>query len=331
MNRPNIFNYATSELSQDAIICYILEWVKIENKSKNEKLHKLAVNFLDSIFDKFKNITKPNNYKKIDITKQYKNIDVLCVINDKYVIIIEDKINTKNHSNQLERYFNIVKKDFNKAEIMPVYFKTGDQSNYDNVIKNGYKVYSRKDFLNVLDKKNYTNEIIKNYSDYLQNIENEVNSYAILPIDNWHYSSWKGFFIELRKKLGEGNWNYVSNQKGGFLGFWFDFDKNNKCEYAIYLQIDHNLKQITLKLRSNTDTKIEKSIINKWKKHIEYNKDNIIIKKPKVVRAGKKSTTIGVVESEFRITNDNGIININKTVDFIKKIQKIKLDKLKSV
>jgi hypothetical protein len=30
MNKPNIFNYATSELSQDAIICYILEWAKIE-------------------------------------------------------------------------------------------------------------------------------------------------------------------------------------------------------------------------------------------------------------------------------------------------------------
>jgi len=30
MKKPNIFNYATSELSQDAIICYILEWAKKE-------------------------------------------------------------------------------------------------------------------------------------------------------------------------------------------------------------------------------------------------------------------------------------------------------------
>ena len=36
MNKPNLFNYATSELSQDAIICYILEWAKIESKEINE-------------------------------------------------------------------------------------------------------------------------------------------------------------------------------------------------------------------------------------------------------------------------------------------------------
>ena len=331
MNKPNIFDYATSELSQDAVICYILEWAKIENKAENEKLYELAVGFLNSIFDKFKDIKKPNNYQKIDITKQYKNIDVLCVVNNKYAIIIEDKTNTKNHSDQLKRYFEIIEKDFSEAEIMPVYFKTGDQSNYDDVIKKNYKVYTRKDFLSVLENKSYTNEIIENYFDYLQNIENEVNSYATLPIYDWHWNSWKGFFIELNKELKDGYWDYVPNPNGGFLGFWWNWDKNAKDKYDIYLQIDHSLRKVTIKLWSNTDSKIEKSIINKWKKHIEHNKDNIIIKKPSRVRVGKNSTTIGIVENEFRITNNNGIIDINKTINFIKEIQKIKLDKLKSI
>ena len=105
MQKPSIFKYATSELSQDAIICYILEWAKIENKKENEQLHNLAINFIDSLFEKFVDITKPLKYEKIDIKKQYKNIDVLCIINDKYSIIIEDKTNTKNHSDQLKRYF----------------------------------------------------------------------------------------------------------------------------------------------------------------------------------------------------------------------------------
>lgn len=330
MNKPNIFNYATSELSQDAIICYILEWSKIENKAKNEKLHELAVDFLNSIFDKFEDIIKPNNYQKIDITKQYKNIDVLCVVNDKYAIIIEDKTNTENHSGQLKRYFETIEKDFSEVKIMPVYFKTGDQSHYDNVIENGYQVYNRKDFLSVLESKNYTNEILENYFYYLQNIENEISSYAVLPIDDWHWNSWKGFFIELRKKLKDGDWGYVPNPNGGFLGFWWNEDKNNKDKYDIYLQIDHSLKKITIKLWNNAD-KIEQSIIDKWKKHIEYDKNDIVIKKPPRVRVGKNSTTIGIVENEFRITSNNGIIDINKTINFIKEIQKIKLDKLKSV
>ena len=321
MSNPNIFNYATSELSQDAIICYILEWAKTENKVKNNNLHKLAINFIDSIFNKFKDIEKPNKYQEIDIKKQYKNIDILCIINGRYSIIIEDKTNTKNHSGQLKKYFETVNQDFSEMNIMPVYFKTGDQSNYNEIIKNGYEVYARSDFLSILKSEIIQNDIVENYTCFLQNIENEINSYKTLPIDKWYWNSWKGFFIKLREELNTGNWDYVSNRGGGFLGFWWNWDDND--EY-------HILKKITVKLYTKTDAKIEKSIINKWKKHIEYSNDDIFITKPKVVRSGK-SVTIGIVENEFRITNDIGIIDFNKTINFIEKIQKVKLDKFNSV
>jgi len=36
MNKPNLFNYATSELSQDAMICYMLEWAKEDYKKIDE-------------------------------------------------------------------------------------------------------------------------------------------------------------------------------------------------------------------------------------------------------------------------------------------------------
>ncbi len=127
MNKPNIFNYATSELSQDAIICYILEWAKIENKDINEDLYNLGIEFINSLFDNFNQINKPNTYHKIEIKKQYKNIDILCIVNNEYSIIIEDKTNTKNHSDQLKRYFEEIKKDFNKTKILPIYFKTGEK------------------------------------------------------------------------------------------------------------------------------------------------------------------------------------------------------------
>ena len=328
MQKPSIFKYATSELSQDAIICYILEWAKTENKKENEQLHNLAINFIDSLFEKFTDITKPLKYEKIDIKKQYENIDILCIINDKYSIIIEDKTNTKNHSNQLKRYFDKVKVDFRDTEILPIYFKTGDQSNYRNVEDNNYKLYLREDLLKILRLHNTNNDILEDYTNYLQDIDDSIKSYQILPITQWHYNSWKGFFIELRKKLNDGNWDYVSNARGGFLGFWWNLDNND--EYHIYLQIDHSLQKITFKLYTKTETKIEKSIINKWKKSIAYNKNGIIVKKPQVVRTGK-SVTIGILENEFRITDNNKIIDMDRTIDFIHKIEDIKMEKFKSI
>jgi hypothetical protein len=327
--KPNLFKYATSELSQDAIICYILEWAKIENKEKNEKLHNLSISFIDSLFEKFIDIKKPLKYEKIEIKKQYKNIDVLCIINDKYSIIIEDKTNTKNHSDQLKKYFDKVKLDFSDTEILPIYFKTGDQSNYNEVIINNYKLYLRKDFLKVLNSYNdINNDILDDYKDYLQNIDDSIKSYQIQPINKWENSSWKGFFIELKEKLNDGNWGYVSNPSGGFLGFWWNYDNND--EYYIHLQIDHKKKKITFKLSTTTKVKIEKSIIEKWKKSIAYNENGLIIKKPKVVRVGKGGT-IGILENEFRMTDDNGIINMDKTIDFIHIIEKIKLEKFESI
>ncbi len=328
MSNPNIFKYSTSELSQDAIICYILEWAKVERKTINIDLHEIAVSFLDSIFSKFTNIEKPRSYHEIDIKKQYKNIDILCVVNNKYSIIIEDKTNTKNHSGQLKRYFDTVKKDFNETEVMRVYFKTGDQSNYDDVIKNEYEVYSRKDFLDVLNSKLVKNDIVENYTEYLQQIEDEVNSYKILPSNEWGWNSWKGFFIELRKQLNSGNWDYVSNPSGGFLGFWWNWIEAEK--YNIYLQIDHSINKITIKLYTKTDAKIEKAIVDEWKQHIKHNYGGIIINKPKVVRAGK-SVTIGIVENDFIVSDSEGVVNIDKTIEFIKKIEDIQLDKLNSV
>jgi len=171
------------------------EWAKLENKEQNERLHNVATNFIDSLFEKFTIIAKPLNYEKIEIKKQYENIDVLCIINDKYAIIIEDKTNTKNHSNQLKRYFDKVKVDFSDTKILPIYFKTGDQSNYNNIIENSYQLYLREDFLKVLKLDSTNNDIIDDYTNYLQDIDNSIKSYQTLPIEQWYYNSWKGFLL----------------------------------------------------------------------------------------------------------------------------------------
>ena len=80
---PNLFKYATKELSQDALICYMLEWADDRFKDQNIKSHEVGVKLLDAFFAKYKDIVKPENYT-VKIKRQYKDIDVLCIVNEKY-------------------------------------------------------------------------------------------------------------------------------------------------------------------------------------------------------------------------------------------------------
>ena len=52
MNQPNIFNYATSELSQDALIAWLLVWANDKYKKENTQLNQLGVDFLQSLLIK---------------------------------------------------------------------------------------------------------------------------------------------------------------------------------------------------------------------------------------------------------------------------------------
>ncbi|MGV2932697.1 PD-(D/E)XK nuclease family protein [Vreelandella venusta] len=58
-------------------------------------------------------------------------MDVLCVLDGTYAIVIEDKTHTEAHSNQLAKYLTDIKgRGYQPENILAMYFKTGDQSCY---------------------------------------------------------------------------------------------------------------------------------------------------------------------------------------------------------
>ena len=124
----NLFNYATSELSQDAFLCWLLSYAQEkEYNGDDDKLQKCAQSLIKvfllgqkGFFEKDL-IEKDLIVKKIE--KQWKYIDVLVTLESDKKIIIEDKTYTTDHDNQLERY----KEEFtNEANnIFGVYYKTG--------------------------------------------------------------------------------------------------------------------------------------------------------------------------------------------------------------
>lgn len=327
--KPNLFEFATSELSQDAFICWLLSWADPIHKNTDKDLHRCGQNLIKAFFQKHEK-SMPE-IKTVIVKKQYKNIDVLCIINNKYPIIIEDKTGTQNHSDQLKKYFEEIKDEgykdgkeiaikFKKENILPIYYKTEDQACYKDIEENnGYKAFRRDEILKVLNGYEGENAILIDYKTHLQSISNLVAEYKTKAQKNWKWHQWIGFYIELEKPLKGGSWGYVPNQSGGFLAFWWEPEKNSSC---CYLQLEQ--KKLCFKIK--VDDK-EKRREGRWKQHVaimkkakEYNLEGI--KKPKRFGSGTHMT-VCIWENYIVTKNGTEILDIDKTIQNIEIAKKI--------
>mgnify|MGYP001066850750 CR=1 FL=1 len=78
-------------------------------KETDKCLHEAGIDFIRRIYDLHKK-NFPASIKEIKITKQFKGLDILIEINGNQAILIEDNTYTKEHSNQLKRYYEEVVK-----------------------------------------------------------------------------------------------------------------------------------------------------------------------------------------------------------------------------
>ena len=222
-SRPNLFGYATKELSQDAMICWLLEWANSEYRETDSALCDTGRRFAQALLAKHGQKIEVETIEKVEVWRQWDRIDVLARINGAQVLLIEDKTDSNDHSDQLQRYYDAVQDEFPDADICPIYFKTG---NYEHGERkriekhSGYRFFDRCDFLDVLRTYPGQNASLKDFLDYLQGLEDRTNSYRQwtkdAPSDD--REAWQGFFKHLEKELG-GGWSYVPNQSGGFQCF----------------------------------------------------------------------------------------------------------------
>ena len=281
MERNNIFNFVTSELSQDAFICWLCNWVNFDDNDLSEdekKLKVLATDFIEKMSG------EKLGDRKVNIKRQYQKIDVLLEIQNKtefitkedkkdkkipvvdMYVIIEDKVGTGLHSNQQKTYRDIIsEKNESRAKIKVVYYKIYDEDNMERLKENGVNVIlGRENILELLKeyKDKINNSIFENYHNYLSNIETDVNSYEKKNLEDWNSNCYIGFFKELKNEKNllehaigrqkDCSWGYVNNSSGGFMGMWWfplSEEKINKLtetsDEDIYLQIEqYNQKNI---------------------------------------------------------------------------------------
>ena len=299
MERNNIFNFATSELSQDAFICWLCNWVNFDDNDLSEdekKLKELATDFIEKMSG------EKLGDRKVNIKRQYQKIDVLLEIQNKtefitkedkkdkkipvvdMYVIIEDKVGTGLHSNQQKTYRDIIsEKNESRAKIKVVYYKIYDEDNMERLKEDGIDIiFQRKDMLALLEKykNSFNNILVEDYYNYLNNIEKDVNSYIDKKLEDWNSNCYIGFFKELKKEESclehadgrkkDCSWGYVNNSSGGFMGmWWFPLKMEEVSQVTKKFQLWQN------QLELNNDLYLQIEQFHKKEKEI-YNKKNII-------------------------------------------------------
>lgn len=328
MTTPNLFKFATSELSQDAFICWLLSWTKKEYKKGDDKqraLNGIANRVLALFFEKAgKEI--PNTIETIVVQRQVSNIDILCIINDTYCVLIEDKVGSIQHSNQLVRYKQFMidghSTIFEENKIVAIYLQTHDQSSYKRVLEDGFYPITRKDLLDIFNNERHEglkySDIYTNFYDYLTSIEDAVQSFKYLPVSKWGHRAWIGFFQYLQSQLGEGSWGYVANPSGGFMGFWGFTRKVDDVDIYLQLEQDKVCFKMAIPQKEN-----RKNFRNRFYKLFvaEASNFDLTVSKPKRFGLGRHMT-FAVLDTDIINTNSTGLVNLEDVNTLINDLRK---------
>ncbi len=188
MKKPNIFSYANSELSQDAFLAWLAMWANETNES-DASMHSTGIEFVKTLISlQEKDFNEEITH--VEVKRQWQNADVCLWVNRRYLVIIEDKTSTLTHSGQLQRYKTAAEKwcEGNKDyTLICVYYKSENQSlhNFANVTNAEYVILTREKMLYILKSCKSDNVILQDYREHLQSIDDETNSYLILPVSQW--------------------------------------------------------------------------------------------------------------------------------------------------
>ena len=199
--KHNLFAFATSELSQDAFFCWALDCL---NRDEDSPLYGLGRSFW-ALLSGRKNDALPK-IKGVVIRRQFKHMDVLALVvySNRTIdaLVIEDKVNTSEHDDQIQTYLTelgnlldslsiedgrnkdiekdlkkIVRNEYTLKDCFVAYVKTGFFSDADwDTVKRERKLgeeaipvlaVSAEDLAKVVDTYVHDSEIVSMYSAYL--------------------------------------------------------------------------------------------------------------------------------------------------------------------
>ena len=268
MDLPNLFTYATSELSQDAFICYL---IKHAMEPIDEELYRTGRELIVIMYNLSHNsgrITIQDIDEINKLEKQFHKIDVYFeakILDKKYGFIIEDKTYSKEHSNQLMRYKeSLASEEYPPEEILGIYFKTGYvfEDEIKKCIEAEYVILNAEGLYKPLKDCQSQDQILNQYRKFLFEEYVKPQSQYALSISSNNYKAFDQlpvkyeYIKELKEKCPEHiNETHVecSNNRSGtsWCQFYFaTFEKTYDGDIPEYLfyRIDEKKRGFYLRI-----------------------------------------------------------------------------------
>ena len=355
MCTPNLFDYATKELSQDAMICWMIAWAQTESTDKGtceQALQHIGRSFVAALIAKHNvavtgEIRCPACPETVEIYQQDKAIDVLARIQDggeTHVLLIEDKTGTSGDPETLNRYYETVRDgrtrlgDVSHQMIRPIYLKTGNQSCAKDTRIEGhtpFKIFNRKDFLEILSTYRGTHPLMTDFRKHLQRLEDDFERFKSWRLQDdrasWPEGAWERFFRRLECELEDADWGYVHNQKGGFLGLWWQWVSIPDPAEELFLQLeivptDPQNQRLCFKVDvGEADRAIRSTVRDLYRKAILKAACGDHVVKPRRMGSGK-TMTAAEWNGDWLVFADDGALDVRSTVENLKESERILLD-----
>ncbi len=239
----NLFDYATSELSQDAFLCWLLENYDCENDTvKNAALALLGK------MTELDDCTTPGAVTKLkterQVTEKYPNPDadkegepktIRCVFdivvtfqynNEEHALLIEDKIFSSASNKQLEIYPDAFQKKEEYCRKKPhfVIYKTDIKPllQEEQDMKQWKKCFYIENIYSFFDKQQKSDcFLLEQYKEHIKNLYNITKDYQKTPMKSWKDKSHALLYFRayISEKLAEYVNCHAALKKPSFAGW----------------------------------------------------------------------------------------------------------------
>lgn len=259
----NLFKYATSELSQDAFLCWLLSGVSLETnqlfkKHKNEQTYRIARKIL------FEFLQLEDKGQEVDVSwvqKQWnRHLDIVIdykIDDEIYILGIEDKtkstihlVRGKDGKNQIQEYRKELEDYWNNEskkkkgprrakQITTIVYKTAYFTDYEKEIisKTDKNEWSFYDIENIIDiffeasgNEEIESDIISNYLERLSIVrENKKDDSNVFIWDVWtddiFDACWEKLALDTSHELNKRGLKVeTSYYRGTYLECWFGIE-----------------------------------------------------------------------------------------------------------